>query len=84
MSSVKTKYNTIVQYIDSFPEDIQKLLKTVRKTINKAIPHAEQTISYQIPTFKLDGKVVLHFAAFKKHIGFHPTPSGNDLVNKEK
>jgi uncharacterized protein YdhG (YjbR/CyaY superfamily) len=44
--------------------------------ILKATPHAEEKISYQIPTFKLKGKNLIHFAAYKKHIGFYPTPSG--------
>lgn len=65
----------IGEYIAAFPEDIQKLLEGVRVTIRNAAPEAEETISYGIPTFTLKGNLV-HFAAFKNHIGFYPAPSG--------
>ena len=68
------KFITIDTYINAFPEDIQLVLQKLRKTIQAAAPLAEETISYQIPTFKLNGPLV-HFAAYKKHIGFYPTPS---------
>jgi len=69
--SSKIKFETIDQYVKSYPKDIQKKLQEVRRTINKAAPAADEAISYQIPTFKLDGNLV-HFAAFKNHIGFYP------------
>lgn len=72
----KTIYKSIDQYIGTFPEDVQKILKQVRQTIKEAAPDAEETINYQIPTFKLNGNLV-HFAAFKNHIGFYPAPSGD-------
>ena len=62
-------------YIASFPPAVRTLLEKIRSTISKAAPKAEQTISYQIPTFKLHGNLV-HFAAFKQHIGFYPGASG--------
>jgi uncharacterized protein YdhG (YjbR/CyaY superfamily) len=73
---------TIDQYIASFPRDIQKLLKQMRTTISKAAPKAEEAIKYAIPTFVLNGNLV-HFAAFKNHIGFYPAPSGIDEFKKE-
>lgn len=76
------KYNTINEYIAAFPEDIQKLLTQMRTTIGKAAPGAEEAISYQLPTFKLNGNLV-HFAAFKNHIGFYPTPAGVKEFEKE-
>jgi len=76
------KCYTIDEYIASFPEDIQKLLEQMRATIHKAAPEAEEAISYQIPTFKLNGNLV-HFAAFKNHIGFYPTPNGIEEFEKE-
>ncbi len=62
-------------YIASFPEDVRAVLEKVRATIRKAAPGAEETISYRIPTFTLNGNLV-HFAAFKNHIGFYPGPTG--------
>lgn len=66
---------TIDDYIAGFPRDVQALLKQVRKAIRKAAPDAEEAIRYRIPTFVLNGNLV-HFAAFKNHIGFYPSPSG--------
>lgn len=66
---------TIDEYIQNFPDNVQQLLQSVRKTIRDAAPEAEETINYQIPTFKLNGNLV-HFAGYKKHIGFYPAPSG--------
>ena len=82
MISQKIKFQTIDEYIRIFPKDIQKILETVRQTIKKAAPEAEEAISYQMPTFKLNGNLV-HFAAFKNHIGFYPTPSGTKTFKKE-
>ena len=73
---------TIDEYISGFPKDIQKILQEMRKTIRTAAPDAEETINYAIPTFKLNGNLV-HFAAFKNHIGFYPAPSGIDAFKKE-
>jgi uncharacterized protein YdhG (YjbR/CyaY superfamily) len=80
--SSKQKFETIDGYIKTFPKDIQKILETVRQEIKKAAPEAEEAISYQMPTFKLNGNLV-HFAAFKNHIGFYPTPSGTEKFKKE-
>ncbi len=65
---------TIDDYIAGFPEDVQKILLRIRAIIRKAAPDAEEAIKYQIPTFVLGGNLV-HFAAFKKHIGLYPTPN---------
>lgn len=66
---------TIDEYIAGFPPDLQAILQNIRATIHAAAPDAQETISYQMPTFTLHGNLV-HFAAFKQHIGFYPTPSG--------
>jgi uncharacterized protein YdhG (YjbR/CyaY superfamily) len=71
----KNKPQNIDEYIAGFPPEIQEILQKVRETIRKAAPDAEETISYAMPTFKLHGNLV-HFAAYKKHIGFYPTPTG--------
>ena len=77
-----TRYKTIDEYIKSFPDDIQIILKKIRETIRKAAPEATETISYQMPAFKLNGNLVW-FAAFKNHIGFYPIPSGIEAFKEE-
>jgi len=72
----------IDSYIADFPEDIQKRLEQVRATIKKAAPQAEEAIKYAIPTFVLNGNLV-HFAAFKNHIGFYPAPTGMAAFKKD-
>jgi uncharacterized protein YdhG (YjbR/CyaY superfamily) len=72
----------IDEYIAGFPSDIQQILEEIRMTIRKAAPDAEETIKYQMPTFTLEGNLV-HFAAYKKHIGFYPVPRGNESFKAE-
>ena len=72
----------IDDYIAGFPEETQAILERVRATIQKAAPEAEETIQYQIPTFTLNGALV-HFAGYKRHIGFYPTPSGIEQFKEE-
>ena len=73
----------IDEYIAGFPTDLQKILEKVRTTIKKAAPDAEETISYQIPTFNLKGRYLIYFAAYKKHIGLYPAPRGVEKFKKE-
>jgi uncharacterized protein YdhG (YjbR/CyaY superfamily) len=82
MATSRTKFDDIDSYIASFPKETQKLLKQVRETIRKAAPQAKETINYGIPTFTLKGNLV-HFAAFKNHIGFYPTPSGIEAFKND-
>ena len=79
----KPKFTTMDAYIASVPKEIQDILEKTRQTIRKAEPGAVEAISYQIPTFKLNGKNLVHFAAWKDHIGFYATPSGNAAFKKE-
>jgi len=72
----------IDEYIAAFPKDIQKLLEQMRSAIRKAAPQAEEAIKYAIPTFTLNGNLV-HFAAYKNHIGFYPAPKGIEAFKKE-
>ena len=72
----------IDEYIAGFPKDVQKILEKIRRTIRKAAPDAEETISYQMPTFTLRGNLV-YFAAYKKHIGLYPAPRGIEKFKKE-
>jgi uncharacterized protein YdhG (YjbR/CyaY superfamily) len=82
VAEMGTRYKTIDEYIKSFPDDIQIILKKIRETIRKAAPEATETISYQMPAFKLNGNLVW-FAAFKNHIGFYPIPSGIEAFKEE-
>jgi len=82
MESKKSGFTSIDEYIGTFPEDVQKMLEEVRATIKAAAPEAEEKISYQMPTFFLKGNLI-HFAAFKNHIGLYPTPSGTEAFKRE-
>ena len=76
------QFKTMDEYISTFPQDVQRMLNELRRTIREAAPEAQETINYQIPTFTLNGNLV-HFAALKNHIGFYPTPSGMEAFKKE-
>ena len=82
MKTIEKAPQNIDEYIADFPPDIQKILQKIRLTIRRAAPKAEETIKYRMPTFTLNGNLV-HFAAFKKHIGFYPTPTGTKEFQKE-
>lgn len=73
MTTSQAAPRNIDEYIAGFPKEVQEILEKVRATIRKAAPDAEEAIKYQIPTFTLNGNLV-HFAAFKKHIGLYPAP----------
>ena len=79
---MNNKSETIDDYIASFPGEIQQILESIRSAIKEAAPEAEEAISYQMPTFKLKGNLV-HFAAYKHHIGFYPAPTGIKQFEKE-
>ncbi len=83
MKASTSSCTTIDQYIKPFPADVQKLLQKMRQTIHAAAPDAVEAISYGMPTFKQNGKNLVHFAAFKAHIGFYPVPSGMAAFKKE-
>jgi uncharacterized protein YdhG (YjbR/CyaY superfamily) len=68
----KTDYKSVDEYIASQPEAVRSVLERVRSTIRKAVPGAEEVISYQIPTYKLQGGAVLYFAGWKKHYSLYP------------
>jgi uncharacterized protein YdhG (YjbR/CyaY superfamily) len=71
----------IDQYIATFPTEVQKVVQKVRRTIRDAAPDAEETISYQMPSFKQHG-ILVHFAAWAKHIGLYPPISGDKTLEK--
>jgi uncharacterized protein YdhG (YjbR/CyaY superfamily) len=82
MKNTGAVFTTIDEYIAGFPEDIQKKLQELRRVIHETAPQATEKISYQMPTFYLNGNLV-HFAAFKSHIGFYPAPTGLDAFKDE-
>ena len=73
---------TIDAYIAGYPEEVQAILQLIRRTIHETAPEATEAISYRMPTFKLHGNLV-HFGAFKSHIGFYPVPSGMEAFKDE-
>jgi len=82
MKSNTVRFSSIDEYIATFPKEIQMKLEVVRATIKAAAPEAVEKISYQMPTFFLYGNLV-HFAAFKNHIGLYPAPSGIEAFKHE-
>jgi len=82
MVSKRIRNKDIDEYITQFPSDVQVILDKVRMTIRENAPGADEKISYGIPTFYLKGNLV-HFAAYKRHIGFYPTSSGIEKFQKE-
>lgn len=82
MKSNESSPDVIDEYIANFPPDVQKVLQKVRKIIRKVAPDAQEKINYGIPTFTLNGNLV-HYAGFKNHIGFYPTPSGIEKFKSE-
>jgi uncharacterized protein YdhG (YjbR/CyaY superfamily) len=83
VKSQKAAPTTIDEYIAGFPKDIQEILEQIRSTIRETAPDAEETISYQMPTFDYKGHYLVYFAAYKNHIGFYPAPTGNPEFTKE-
>jgi len=82
MRTDQTAPKNIDEYIAGFPKDVQEILEKIRLIIRKAAPDAQETLKYQLPTFTLKGNLV-HFGAFKKHIGFYPTPTGTEKFKNE-
>ena len=82
MEGNKVTSKSIDENIFRFSLDVQGILEMLRKVIKESAPDAEEKISYQMPTFVLHGNLV-HFAAYKNHIGFYPTPSGIDAFKDE-
>lgn len=82
MKADQSTPKSIDEYIAGFPPDVQKVLALVRTTIREAAPDAKEAIKYQIPTF-IQNENLVHFAAFKDHVGFYPTPSGIEKFKDE-
>lgn len=82
MAVPRRQFESMDDYVASFPKNVRDILEKLRRAIRETAPKAEEAISYGIPTFKLNGNLV-HFAAFKNHIGFYPTPSAIVAFKKE-
>ncbi|MFA6271594.1 MAG: DUF1801 domain-containing protein [Patescibacteria group bacterium] len=83
MNSSSRKFVNIDEYIALHPKNVQIELKKLRQIIIKAAPGAEEAIRYDMPTFRINDASLVHFAAYAKHIGFYPTPSGVSAFKKE-
>lgn len=75
--------NEVNQYISQFPEDVQQDLNKIREIILQEVSEAEEKISYGMPGYYLNGKPLVYFAGYKKHIGFYATPNGHEKFQKE-
>lgn len=76
-------FTSIDDYISTFPEAVQPILERVRQTIRGVLPDAEETIRYDMPTFTLNGKSLVHFAGWNQHIGIYPMPQGDEATEQE-
>jgi uncharacterized protein YdhG (YjbR/CyaY superfamily) len=83
MVTSRSQFKTIDEFIASFPKNVRDVLEELRRAIRESAPGAEETISYGIPTFDLNGKHLVHFSAYKSHVGFYPTSSGIEAFKKE-
>jgi uncharacterized protein YdhG (YjbR/CyaY superfamily) len=79
----RSQFKTIDEFIARYPENVRVVLQELRRVIRESAPGAEETISYGIPTFDLNGKHLVHFSAYRSHVGFYPTPSGIEAFKKE-
>lgn len=79
---MKTNYNSVEEYIESFPKNVQLLLNQVRAIIQKNAPKATESIAYGMPAYKTNGKPLVYFATFKNHIGFYATPTGHEAFQQ--
>lgn len=82
MLDSKKSFKTVDEYIQSFPKDVAERLEQIRQTVKKAAPDAQEVISYNMPLFKQNGRLV-YFAGYKNHIGFYPMTGAIKKFNKE-
>ena len=83
MKAREKRFETIDEYIAAFPRNVQDILEELRRVIRESAPESEETISYGIPTFDFNGRHLVHFAAYRNHVGFYPTSSGIAHFKKE-
>ena len=80
---MKIDFQSVNAYIATFPKEVQEILEKIRATIIKKAPSAIESISYGMPAYKTNGKPLVYFAGYKKHIGFYATPTGHSAFNDE-
>ena len=78
-----TQFVTVQEYLDSFPDDVAEVLRQVRERVRTAAPGAEEVINYGIPTLRLEGRSLLHFAGWKKHVSIYPAPDDRTSIEPE-
>jgi uncharacterized protein YdhG (YjbR/CyaY superfamily) len=83
MITSRSQFKTIDEFVAGFPKNVRDVLEELRRAIRESAPKAEEAISYGIPTFDLNGKHLVHFSAYKNHVGFYPTSSGIEAFKKE-
>jgi uncharacterized protein YdhG (YjbR/CyaY superfamily) len=83
MTGDKVIFTSIDQYIGTFPEEVQNILEEIRTTIKAIAPDAKEKISYQIPCFELNGRNLIHFAGWNRHISMYPVPTGDEAFEKK-
>ena len=79
----KTNFQSIDEYIAACPPDSQAYLREIRKLIRTLVPDAKEKISYQIAAFERNGKNIIHFAGWKKHVSLYPLPAGDEAFEAE-
>lgn len=79
----KVDPQSVDEYIEQFPNDVQKILKKLRTLIRKTAPKAEESLAYKMPAYKMHGKPLVYFAGYKNHIGFYALPTGHAKFKKE-
>ncbi len=77
------RFSTVDEYVDSLPEHVRPVMAGIRRSIRAVVPAVEETISYSMPTFVLDGRPLVHVAAWKKHVGLYPLPPMDDDLARE-
>jgi uncharacterized protein YdhG (YjbR/CyaY superfamily) len=77
------KYESVQQYIDTFPSETKVILEKIRKIIRNNAPEAIEMIAYNMPAYKIKGKPLVYFAGYEKHIGLYATPSGHEAFAEE-
>ena len=83
MEAKQVKFDSMDQYIAAFPKDTQQVLEELRSTIKAAAPEVVEKITYQMPTFDLNGRHLVYFSAWKHHIGLYPIPAGDEAFQQE-
>lgn len=81
--AIRSTVKSIDEYIAEFPVETQRVLNELRALIRASAPSVTETISYAVPTFDLNGRHLVHFAGYEKHIGLYPTPSGIEAFKEE-